>query len=295
MRPTALVPVLCCTAALILSFLCLFAGHKQGFMEDYHLLTLNTSLLGETLLEENKTSSNPITNLLDKIPNYINQQINDKIEQVKDKIGVQDWYSAHMLNFCDGQYTPAEVANATVSENQISKAVMNCSESQAMYQFNPTAIIQDALNKTTKGKVTLKDIKWPEDIDDGIRALNAVMAAMFVLYVLSICLIFVALIAAVAAIIASGRLSACLNGIVALSALLAIGIASALVTAMSSKATETINKYGNDVGLEAKKGGKFLALTWSATALMFIVFVVWMVEVCVGRRQTKRTTYAKHG
>jgi len=40
MRLTALVPVLCCIVALILSFLCLFAGHKQSFMEDYHLLTV---------------------------------------------------------------------------------------------------------------------------------------------------------------------------------------------------------------------------------------------------------------
>jgi hypothetical protein len=40
MRLTALVPVLCCTAALILSFLCLFAGHKESFMEDYHIMTV---------------------------------------------------------------------------------------------------------------------------------------------------------------------------------------------------------------------------------------------------------------
>jgi hypothetical protein len=42
MRPTALIPAVCCTVALILSFLCLFAGHKQSFMEDYHLLTVTT-------------------------------------------------------------------------------------------------------------------------------------------------------------------------------------------------------------------------------------------------------------
>jgi hypothetical protein len=40
MRPTALIPAVCCIAALILSFLCLFAGHKQSFMEDYHLMTV---------------------------------------------------------------------------------------------------------------------------------------------------------------------------------------------------------------------------------------------------------------
>jgi hypothetical protein len=40
MRLTALIPMVCCAAALILSFLCLFAGHKEAFMEDYHLMTV---------------------------------------------------------------------------------------------------------------------------------------------------------------------------------------------------------------------------------------------------------------
>jgi hypothetical protein len=40
MRPTALIPALCCIAALVLSFLCLFAGSKKNFMEDYHILTV---------------------------------------------------------------------------------------------------------------------------------------------------------------------------------------------------------------------------------------------------------------
>lgn len=41
MRPTAIIPALCCAVALVLSFLCLFAGHKKDFMEDYHLLTVS--------------------------------------------------------------------------------------------------------------------------------------------------------------------------------------------------------------------------------------------------------------
>lgn len=41
MRFAALVPVLLCSAALVLSFLCLFAGSKKGFMEDYALVTVS--------------------------------------------------------------------------------------------------------------------------------------------------------------------------------------------------------------------------------------------------------------
>ncbi|EAT77428.1 hypothetical protein HBH56_213410 [Parastagonospora nodorum] len=296
MRLTALVPVLCCIVALILSFLCLFAGHKQSFMEDYHLLTLNTSLLGETLLSESRPTdtSNPLTNLLNSIPNEISSAINDRIGEITARLGIEDFYSAHMLDYCYGQYTPLEVANATISDDDISKNVTGCSQSQAMYKFDPTRIVEEALNRTTGQRVTLQDLKWPQDIEDGVKALNALMAAMFVLYVIAICLIFVAFVAALFAVIASGRLSACLNFLMALLAFIAIGLASALVTAVMVKATDLINQYGNDIGVEASKGNKFLALTWAATGVMFVVLLAWVVEFCVGRRQ-KRTPYAKHG
>ncbi|KAH3941859.1 hypothetical protein HBI56_210960 [Parastagonospora nodorum] len=296
MRLTALVPVLCCIVALILSFLCLFAGHKQSFMEDYHLLTLNTSLLGETLLSESRPTdtSNPLTNLLNSIPNEISSAINDRIGEITARLGIEDFYSAHMLDYCYGQYTPLEVANATISDDDISKNVTGCSQSQAMYKFDPTRIVEEALNRTTGQRVTLQDLKWPQDIEDGVKALNALMAAMFVLYVIAICLIFVAFVAALFAVIASGRLSACLNFLMALLAFIAIGLASALVTAVMVKATDLINQYGNDIGVEASKGNKFLALTWAATGVMFVVVLAWVVEFCVGRRQ-KRTPYAKHG
>jgi hypothetical protein len=262
-----------------------------------HILTdsqLNTSLLGETLLDNNRTSSNPVTNLLDGISNEITSSINDRIGELTARLGIEDFYSAHMLDYCFGQYTPGEVANATLPLHDISKNVTGCSKSQAMYKFDPTQIIQDALNKTTGSKVSLNDLNWPEGIQNGIRALNTLMAAMFVLYVVAICLIFVALLAAIFAIVASGRLSTCLNFLVATLAFLAIGLASALVTAVMVKGTKLINQYGNDVGVEALYGKKFLTLTWVATALMLVALVVWVVEFFVGRRQ-KRTIYAKHG
>jgi hypothetical protein len=190
-----------------------------------------------------------------------------------------------MLDYCYGQYTPAEVANSTVKQSDISKNVTACSQSKAMYKFDPTRIVEDALNKTTGTKVTLDDLNWPKDIQDGIKALNALMAA--------ICLIFCALLAAVFAVLASGRLSACMNFLVSTLAFIAIGLASALVTAVMVKATKIINDKGNPIGIEAKKGSKFLALTWAATALMFIVLVAWVVEFCVGRRSKNRAPTGK--
>lgn len=297
MRPSALIPALCCTAALILSFLCLFAGHKAGFMEDYHLVTLNTSMIGENLVNETRSTdtSNPLTNLLNGVRNYGSSAINDAIGEVTQKLGIEDFYSAHMLNYCEGQYTPAEAPNATVSESEIHKNVTECSKNRAMYKFDPTAILEEALNKTTGLDVTLDDLHWPSDIETGIKTLNALMGAMFVLYCVAIALIFVALLAAVVAVLLSGRLSACVNFLISVLAFLAIGLASALVTAVMVKATNIINDKGSEIGLEANRGGKFLALTWAATGLMLVVVVSWVVEFCIGRRHTKQPVYAKHG
>lgn len=265
-------------------------------MEDYSLLTLNTSMIGETIINETRSTdtSNPLTNLLNSIGNTGSSIINDAIGEATQALGIEDFYSAHMLNYCEGQYTPAEAANATLKQSDIHKNVTECSKNRAMYKFDPTQIVQDALNKTGLD-VTLDDINWPSDIDTGIKTLNALMAAMFVLYCIAIALIFVSLFAAAAAILLSGRLSACVNFLVAVLAFIAIGLASALVTAVIVKASRIINDKGNQIGLQANWGGKFLALTWAATALMLIVILTWVVEFCMGRRRNKQPTYAKHG
>jgi general stress protein CsbA len=42
MRLLALVPLALSVAALILSFLCLFAGSKKGFLEEYAIVTVSS-------------------------------------------------------------------------------------------------------------------------------------------------------------------------------------------------------------------------------------------------------------
>ena len=294
MRLTALLPVLCCTAALILSFLCLFAGSKKDFLEDYHILTLNTSRIGESVVDTLSTSSGPLSTVFNLIPDSLQDDVSEVAGAVTEELGIEDFYSAHLLDYCFGQYTPAEAPNATVSLSDIDKNVTGCSNRTAMFWFNPEEILEQALNRTGLG-VTLDDIKWPDDIQRGLDALRVVGITSFVLYCISIALIFLALIAAVPAIFASGRLAACLNLMVSILAFLAIGLASALVTAVAVKGSSIINQYGNDVGVEAKRGNKFLALTWACTALVFVALVAWCVEICCGHRKKRGSYVAKHG
>ncbi|PVH98574.1 hypothetical protein DM02DRAFT_719264 [Periconia macrospinosa] len=295
----SLLPILCCTAALILSFLCLFAGHKPSFMTDYPLVTLNVSRLAEGVVNKTLSSdSNPLSSLWDKVPSNIKDHIDDAASSVSDEIGIEDFYQAHLLDYCYGQYTPAETPNATVSASDIKKNVTGCSNQTAMFYFDPKEILEEALNKSGTG-VTLEDLNWPDDIQKGLDALRIVSLTAFVLYCIAIGLIFLALIAALPALFAQGRLTACLNWMVGILAFLAIGLASALVTAVIVKGSDLVNEHGNPVGVEAQRGNKFLALTWAATGLMLITLVVWSFEICFGSgsRRSRRNAYppAKHG
>lgn len=264
-------------------------------MEDYHMLTLNTSKLGEDVVDQALSdSSNPLSSLWNKVPDSIQDKFGDAVGTATEKLGIEDFYSAHLLDFCYGQYTPDETPNATVSLSDISKNVTGCSNQTAMFWFNPEEIIQEALNKSGVG-ITLQDLKWPDDIQAGLDALRIVSITSFVLYCIAIALIFLSLIAAFPAIFSNGRLMPCLNLMVTILAFLAIGLASALVTAVIVKGSDVVNHYGNDIGVYAYKGSKFLALTWVATSPMFVTLVAWTVELCFGHRRRQAYVPAKHG
>jgi heme/copper-type cytochrome/quinol oxidase subunit 2 len=74
----------------------------------------------------------------------------------------------------------------------------------------------------------------------------------------------------------------------ALIAFLALGIVSAIVTVIMVKATDLVNQHGNAIGLYAYQGGKFLAITWSATTLMLLAVLSWVGVCCLGRRARRR-------
>lgn len=156
-----------------------------------------------------------------------------------------------------------------------------------MYDFDPEATLQKQLDESGLAfDVDLEDLDWPEEIDQGMRALAVAQHAVFILYCITIAFIFVALVASLACVfVAQGRVGSFVNVVLDLLAFLAVGIASGIVTAVAMKAAELINRYGDDVGVSAQRGGKFLAVTWAATALMLLSSSVWCFECVKGRRE----------
>lgn len=232
--------------------------------------------------------------LTNKFENLIEEGLGD-FAQV---LGIHDFYSAHILTFCEGYYVPGSVPNATIKPGTIHKNVTHCSNKTAMAHFDPAKEISQELNESTNGFIDLSSVQWPDDIQDALNALKVAQKAVFVLYCLAIGFIFLAMVASAMGIFFNGWMSALINIAGDVLAFLTIMIASALVTFIAQRATQFINKHGDEIGVRASRGNKFLALTWSTTGLMFLAALVWTYLMFTAARSglnRRREMQEKHG
>lgn len=233
-------------------------------------------------------------NLTTKFENLIEDGLGD-FAQV---LGIHDFYSAHVMNFCEGFYVPASVPNATVAAGSIHKNVTHCSNKTAMYHFDPMKEISQELNESTGGFIDLSTVQFPDDVRDALNALKVAQRAVFVLYCVTIGLIFLGFVGAIMGIFFNGWMSAFINVAADGLAFVSITVASALITYIANRATRFINKHGDEIGISANRGNKFLALTWATTGLMFIAMIIWMYLTLTSvraSRQRRRALQEKHG
>jgi hypothetical protein len=119
-------------ASVVLAGLALFAGKTPGFMEDCHIILLNTSDLGQHLIPTptagagpSPTSCGPLGGLLGKLcasatadaGNAVSSGVADlsKVEsdiadELAQKLGIREWYSLHVMDVCEGMFTPNATA-----------------------------------------------------------------------------------------------------------------------------------------------------------------------------------------
>lgn len=219
--------------------------------------------------------------------NSIESEINSGLNSFAQSLGLHDFYSAHLLDYCSGYYTPSALPNATLKASDIDKNVTYCSNRTSFFRFDPTTALQRELNKTGLD-VTLQDLHWPDAVNKGVDALKTAQKAAFVLYCIAAGLLLLASLVSLASVFFTGRLSAFADLVVWSLAFLAVALASAITTAVAVKASRVVNKHGDDVGVSASKGNKFLVLTWVATGLAFLNTAVWCLECVVGRRRDRR-------
>lgn len=128
----------------------------------------------------------------------MNNLIHNATADVARDLNIHDFYTAHVMTYCEGFYKP----NSTVKDP--SENITKCSNRTALFHFDPTKIIQDEL----KPGVNLSDIKWPDKIEDAVRAVEVASKVMFVFYCIGIAFSALALLGAIFGLVASGRISA---------------------------------------------------------------------------------------
>ncbi|KAL2040420.1 hypothetical protein N7G274_006863 [Stereocaulon virgatum] len=274
MRYVAILPIVLTLTAFILSMLCLFAGSKPGYLEQANLLTLNTSMLGHNVVNAPKTSSKT----LNSIGNSVQKDINKAASDVAKAINIHDFYSVHVLDFCEGYYTPSPIANTSSTP---AKNVTSCSNQTALFHFDATAILQQELKKG----INLTELQWPSAVQDGIRAAALASKVMFVVYCIGTTTTALSFIGALISLFALGRLSALVNLAVSMFACFCLMVASATATGIINRIVEIVNAHGTDIGLSATKGTTFIGMTWSADLLMLLVSFVWLFFFFKGRKE----------
>lgn len=114
-----------------------------------------------------------------------------------------------MTNTSQGYYTPSPLSNETTHP---AKNVTYCSYPTSSFHFDPASIIQSELGSG----ISLKDIQWPDAVDDGMRAIKTASKVMLVLYCIGIATTGLAFMSACSAIAFSGLLGIAVNGMLSM-------------------------------------------------------------------------------
>ena len=142
-------------------------------------------------------------------------------------------------------------------------------------------------------KLNLADLKWSRDLQNELDKIPALFMALAVFFIIGAGAAGVAMLSSIAGLVTYSKAPrfTVLNNVgwAGLSAL-ALFVASMVVTVGGKKAADAINEYGDDIGLQASRGSKFVALTWTAFAAIFVAACYWAYEY-VPDRPSDATRY----
>ena len=231
--------------------------------------------VGGWIQAEDHHLTSEVESEIHNLTNWIADELEDGVGDLARILGLHDFYSAHILDFCEGYYTP----NTTAHNVTVHKNVTSCSNRTTGHHFDPTSTIAKELNQSTDGLIDLTKLHWPSDLSDALNALKLAQTIVYVFYCIAIAMIFLALLASIIGVFFVRRLISISEVLIHGTAFVTIMIPSAVVTFIAKHATHLINKYGEDIGISATRGNKFIALTWATTALVGCAGLVWCVDM----------------
>lgn len=241
---------------------------------------MNTSRIGQTsLFNTTDASGGFLDNLTNDIQGGVNDLFNDVTSDIANALDLPDFFTLYLRGYCNGTYQDngSETPGST-----------DCSHRTALFHFSPT----EMLRRHLPSGITLDELHWPSAIEVAEGALKVFGVALSVLHILSIICIGTTVLSAASKLCFGGRICVLINFVVnAVSsqvsshmaqsnrncdqlALVAIALATIFSTVIVEKEVDVINKHGEDIGIAATKGTRFLSMMWVSTVLMLVAIIL---------------------
>lgn len=221
--------------------------------------------------------------LQDTVQDQLNELGNAAADEFAEALGLNEWYSLHIMTACQGLYEP-ESNNLNISY---------CNNTAPEEAFNIEEMLSEELEMGPVD-ITLEDLNFPPEIQDQLDTINDALLALFVLYVLGIAFSGLGVFtAALAFFFPTKRTLVLVNVAVIGIAMVVLVAGSIVVTVAVTEGVDQINDIGEDVGVEVERGDNFLAITWAAAGLTLVSFIVWCVQLCNVWREGKRSRAAR--
>lgn len=127
-------------------------------------------------------------------------------------------------------------------------------------------------------------------VQDAVDLLNSALLAVFVFYVLGVAFSGLGFLLSIVTFVlpkdptGDQKKIILLNAVNAFLGALTLMIGSAITTAVANKGVAQINDAGEDVGITAIAGRKFITISWVAFGLMGATLLFWTTACCFPRK-----------
>lgn len=323
-RILAIFPIIATGIALLLALLCVYAGHKPGYMEHYALFTLNVSRVGENVLQglDDKISSvhfkrdaNTTPTGLAVMPTitsapastFLTLQRKDVLSEISSLAAKASSDVSEATSAIASKVTSAESAVASKATSALGSietdiiAAVNKAYHGAISELNLKDFYSIHISSSCSGtfvfrngtNITVGDSGVP-DLKDKIyqhvdscsnhEAVDPIQLIR-VLYWIAVFLIALPLAFGVFSFVKPTKKVAGLNVVATIPAFLVLGLVSSITNGVAVGAAKFINFIGKDVGIAGYTGSKFFQLTWAAVCLLIVNAAFWVLIFFVAGKE----------
>lgn len=233
----------------------------------------------------------------------------DLADEAFAKLGIQQWYAVHLTDLCYGNFTPLATASNSTWGTRNCTTPFRFAES-----LNVTGMLNHSLG-VGPYQLDLADIGLTRDaaaaVEDALDLLGTCIKTIFVMYMFASAFIGLSMTLSVCAVFAlksnevqEGQWAPTLarrtkkiffHGTASATAIgwtfLLIG--NVVTTWGGRKVVDAVRQHGARLGLEAFRGGRFLAMTWGAFAVFCFVLLYWAMEEWADFRRGRKYAPAK--